>query len=59
MYVFAIEIVSFATGLKTFAISSGIKMYKSIIKEKKKKHDKIVLLTKSKLNNIEVLIFKV
>ena len=59
MYVFAIEIVSFATGLKIFAISSGIKMYKSIIKEKKKKHDKIVLLTKSKLNNIEVLIFEV
>ena len=59
MYVFAIEIVSFATELKIFAISSAIKMYKSIIKEKKKKHDKIVLLTKSKLNNIEVLIFKV
>ena len=34
------------------------KKYKSIIKEKKKKHDKIVLLAKSKLNSIEVLIFK-
>ena len=26
--------------------------------KKKKKHDKIVLLAKSKLNNIQVLIFK-
>ena len=33
-------------------------MYKSIIKKKKKKHDKIVLLAKSKLNSIEVLIIK-
>ena len=30
----------------------------SIIKEKKKKHDKIVLLAKSKLNNIKALISK-
>ena len=29
---------------------------KSMIKKKKKKHDKIVLLTKSKLNSIGVLI---
>ena len=33
-------------------------MYQSKIKKKKKKHDKIVLLTKSKLNRIEVLISK-
>ena len=33
-------------------------MYKSIIKKKKKLHDKIALLAKSKLNNIEVLISK-
>ena len=33
-------------------------MYNSIIKKKKKKHDKIVLLAKYKLNNIEVLISK-
>ena len=32
--------------------------YKSIIKKKKKKHDKIVLLAKSKLNGTEVLISK-
>ena len=31
-------------------------MYKSVIKKKKKKHDKIVLLANSKLNSIEVLI---
>ena len=31
---------------------------KSIIKKKKKEHDKIVLLAKSKLNSIEVLISK-
>ena len=30
--------------------------HKSLIKEKKKKHDKIVLLVKSKLVNIEVLV---
>ena len=33
-------------------------MFKSIIKKKKKKHDQIVLLAKSKLNSIEVLISK-
>ena len=38
-------------------ITAGIKKYKSIVK-KKKKHDKIVLLAKSKLNSIEVLISK-
>ena len=40
------------------AITAGIKRYKSIIKKKKKKHDKKVSLAKSKLNNIEVLISK-
>ena len=35
----------------------GIKKCKSIIK-KKKKHNKIVLLAKSKLNRIEVLTYK-
>ena len=39
-------------------ITSGINKYKSRIKKKKKKHNKIVLLTKSKFNSIEVLIFK-
>ena len=40
------------------AIAAGIKKYKPIIKKKKTKHDKIVLLAKSKLNNIGVLISK-
>ena len=33
-------------------------MYNSIIKKKKKKHDKFALLAKYKLNSIEVLISK-
>ena len=53
-----IGITSFAIGLKICAITARIKMYKSIIKKKRKKHDQIVLLAKSKLNNIEVLIAK-
>ena len=53
-----IEITSSEKGLKTWVIAAGIKKYKSIIKKKKKKHDKIVLLAKSKLNSIEVLISK-
>ena len=44
--------------LKICAITAAIKKYKSIIKKKKKKHNQIVLLTKSKLNSIEVLISK-
>ena len=42
-------------GLKLCAIAAAIKNYKPIIKKNKKKHDKIVLLAKSKLNSIEVL----
>ena len=38
--------------------TAGIKNYKSIIKKKKTKYEKIVLLAKSKLNSIEVLISK-
>ena len=53
-----VGITSSAIGLKIFAIVAGIKKYKSITKEKKKKHDKIVLLEKSKLNSTEVLISK-
>ena len=45
-------------GIKICAVTVGIKKYKSIIKKKKKKHDKIVLLGKDKLNTIEVLISK-
>ena len=46
-------------GLKICAITAGIKKYKSIIKKKKKKHDKIVSLAKSELNSKEELISKV
>ena len=44
--------------MKVCAITTGIRKYKSIVKKNKKKHDKIVLLEKSKLNSIEVLISK-
>ena len=53
-----IGITNSAIGLKICPITLGIKKFKSIIKKKKKKHDKIVLLAKSKLNKIEVLISK-
>ena len=45
-------------GLRSCVITAVIKKRKSIIKKKKRKHDKIVLLAKSKLNCIEVLIYK-
>ena len=47
-----VGIMSSAIGLKICAITAGIKRYKSIIKKKKKKHDKMLLLAKSKLNRI-------
>ena len=53
-----IGITSSAIRLKICAITVAIKIYKSIIKKKKKKHDKIVLSAKSNLNSIEVLISK-
>ena len=53
-----VGIASSAIALKICAITAGMKKYKSIFKEKKKKQDKIVLLAKSKLNSIEVLISK-
>ena len=53
-----IGIASSTIELKTCVITTTIKMYKSIIKKKRKNHDKIVLLAKFKLNNIEVLISK-
>ena len=53
-----IGITSSVVGLKICAVTAGIQMYKSIVKKKKKKHDKMVLLAKTKLNSIEVLISK-
>ena len=54
-----IGIMSSAIGLKVCAITAGIKKYKAIIKKKKKDHDKVVLLAKTKSNSIVALIFKV
>ena len=49
-----IGITSSAIGLKFCLIAATNKTYKSVIE---KKHDKIVLLVKFKLNRIEALIF--
>ena len=49
----ALDITSYAVGIKICAITAETKKYKSIIKEKKKKHDKIVFLRKVKLNTIK------
>ena len=49
---------SSAIGLKISVKTTGIKKYKSIIKKKRKKHDKILLLSKSKLNSKEFFISK-
>ena len=52
----ATGITSSVRGLKICAIPA--EMVKLIVKKKKKKHDKIVLAAKTKLNSIEVLISK-
>ena len=39
-----VGITSFAATVKICVVTAGIKKYKSIIKKKRKKHDKIVLL---------------
>ena len=51
-----IAVTSSAIRLKICVVTAGIKRCKSLIKKKKKKHDKILLSGKSKLNSIEVLI---
>ena len=53
-----VGIVSYAVGKNILAKTDWIKKFKVIIKKKKEKHDKIVLLVKAKLINIEVLISK-
>ena len=58
LVVIPIGITSSAIGLKICAIPAAIKKCKSIITRKKKKHNKIVLLAKFKLNSKEVLISK-
>ena len=51
-------LTSSATGLKICAITAGIKTFKSIIKKKRKKRDRIVLSAKFKLNSTKILISK-
>ena len=51
-----IGIMSSPMWLKVCSITAEIKTYKAMIKKKKKKHDKIAFLTKSKWNSIVVLI---
>ena len=53
-----VSVASCAVGLNICAITAEIKKYRSITKKKKKKHDKIILLGKSKLNSIEIQISK-
>ena len=43
-----VAITSSAVGIKICPITVGIKKYKSVIKKKKKKHDRIVLRGKAK-----------
>ena len=53
-----VVITSSSVGINIREITVGIKKYKSMIKKKKKKPDKMTLLGKDKLSTIEVLIFK-
>ena len=53
-----VGIASSAVGINICAITARIKNYKSIIKNKEKKRNKIVLLGIDKLNTIEFLISK-
>ena len=53
----SVWITSSAVGLKMFVIAAEIKKYKSVTK-KKKKHDNLVVLGKTRLDIIEVLISK-
>ena len=54
---FPIGIPNSTIGLKICVIPAEIKRYKSIIKKKKKKHEKILSLAESKLNSVEDSIF--
>ena len=53
-----IGITSSAATIKNCVTTARIKKCTSIIKKKKKKHDKIVLLEKSMLNAFKILISK-
>ena len=47
-----VEITSSAIGLNIWAIIAGIEKFKLKIKKKKKKHDKMIILAKSKLSRV-------
>ena len=53
-----VRIASSAVGLKICTITAGIKKYNLVIKKKRKKHEKVVSLGKTKLNTIEFLVLK-
>ena len=53
-----IGITSSEIELTICVITAGMKKYQPIIKKEKKKHDKIALLAKSRLNSVEVLTSK-
>ena len=48
-------VTTYAIGLKLCVILVGIKKYKTIIMKKKKKHDEILSLAKTKLSIAEIL----
>ena len=50
-----VRITNSPIGLKICVITAAIKKYKLVIKKKKKKHNKIALWAKSKLNNIALI----
>ena len=49
-------VTSSPVGFKICGITAAIIKYLAIMKKKKKKHDKIVLSTRTKLNSIEIFI---
>ena len=53
-----IGVTTFTIGIIIYGVTARINKYTSIIKKKKKKHDKIVLLGKDKLKTNEDLISK-
>ena len=53
-----LSIATSAIGTNFCVITAGIQKHKSVIKKKTKKHNKILLLGKAKLDNIKVLISK-
>ena len=54
-----VDISNSIVGLYFCAITAGIKKYNSLIKKKKRKHDKLVFSARTKLNGTEVLVFRV